>query len=52
MSGLVLVTLTDKEIVQLSDWYLAHYLAEENTLADDQLAERLTGLRIEVSCTT
>lgn len=50
MSGLVQVILTDNELQQLGQWYLTHRLAEENSTADDRLADRLSRAHMAVSC--
>lgn len=52
MSGLAQLTLTDKELARLTLWYLAHYLAGENSAADDELADRVLAAYEEVECRT
>jgi hypothetical protein len=52
VTGLAQVILTDKELAQIHAWYVAHMLAEENTLADDLLAGRLLAHMAGVTCPT
>jgi hypothetical protein len=39
------ITLSAEELHQLERWYLAHYLAEENSRADDELRGKLIAHR-------
>lgn len=50
MAGVVMALLTEKELRQIQGWYVSHLLAEENSLADDALVEKLRGYSDAVAC--
>lgn len=52
MAGVALLTLTDKELAALGEWYLAHLLAGENSAADDKLDAKLKGYAEATACLT